>query len=111
MGFYRFLRPLLFRLDAETGHEVGLAALRAAQAVPGWAALGARRNRAADPRLARQMLGTTFPNPIGLAVVELMRIEGKAVIVRGLDCRDRTPLLDIKPYFASTDAVPEARRP
>ena len=31
------------------------------------------------------------------------------MIVRGLNCRDRTPLLDIKPYFASTDAVPEAR--
>jgi dihydroorotate dehydrogenase len=67
MGFYRFLRPLLFRLDAETGHEVGLAALRAAQAIPGWTAFGLRRSRAADPRLARQLLGTTFPNSIGLA--------------------------------------------
>ena len=26
----------------------------------------------------------------------------------GLDCLDGTPLLDIKPYFASTDAVPDA---
>jgi dihydroorotate dehydrogenase len=67
MGLYRYLRPLLFRLDAETGHEVGLAALRAAQAIPGWTALGARRNRQTDPRLVRRLLGTTFPNPIGLA--------------------------------------------
>ncbi len=67
MGLYPLLRPLLFCLDAETGHEVGMAALRAAQAVPGWTALRLRRNRATDPRLARQLLGTTFPNPIGLA--------------------------------------------
>jgi tRNA (Thr-GGU) A37 N-methylase len=26
----------------------------------------------------------------------------------GLDCLDGTPLLDLKPYFASTDAVPDA---
>jgi tRNA (Thr-GGU) A37 N-methylase len=28
--------------------------------------------------------------------------------VVGLDCLDGTPLIDIKPYFASTDSVPEA---
>jgi len=28
--------------------------------------------------------------------------------VVGLDCLDNTPLLDLKPYFASTDSVPEA---
>jgi len=28
--------------------------------------------------------------------------------VVGLDCLDNTPLLDLKPYFASTDAVPDA---
>jgi tRNA (Thr-GGU) A37 N-methylase len=28
--------------------------------------------------------------------------------VVGLDCIDGTPLVDIKPYFASTDAKPEA---
>ena len=28
--------------------------------------------------------------------------------VIGLDCLDGTPLIDIKPYFASTDSVPEA---
>ncbi len=67
MGLYPLLRPLLFCLDAETGHEVGMAALRAAQAISGWTALGLRRNRAADLRLARPLLGTMFPNPIGLA--------------------------------------------
>ena len=35
-------------------------------------------------------------------------IEGNTLSVVGLDCLDGTPLLDIKPYFASTDSVPEA---
>jgi tRNA-Thr(GGU) m(6)t(6)A37 methyltransferase TsaA len=51
------------------------------------------------------------PNPIALAVVELVRIEGATVIVRHVDCIDGTPLIDIKPYFASTDSFPQARRP
>jgi tRNA-Thr(GGU) m(6)t(6)A37 methyltransferase TsaA len=37
------------------------------------------------------------PNPIGAAVVEVVEISGRAVTVRGLDCVDGTPLLDIKP--------------
>ena len=49
------------------------------------------------------------PNPIALAVVDLLAIEAGALHVRGLDCIDGTPLLDIKPYFASTDAKPTAR--
>src|ERR1700722_1840564 len=48
------------------------------------------------------------PNPIAMSVVRLLRIEGSTLSVIGLDCLDGTPLLDIKPYFASTDAVPEA---
>ena len=48
------------------------------------------------------------PNPIALSVVKLLRIEGNALSVAGLDCLDGTPLLDIKPYFASTDSVPNA---
>ncbi|MEC7814645.1 MAG: tRNA (N6-threonylcarbamoyladenosine(37)-N6)-methyltransferase TrmO [Pseudomonadota bacterium] len=37
------------------------------------------------------------PNPIGTSMVELVRIENGTVTVRGLDCLDGTPLLDIKP--------------
>jgi tRNA-Thr(GGU) m(6)t(6)A37 methyltransferase TsaA len=44
------------------------------------------------------------PNPIALSVAELVRIDGPRLEVRGLDCLDGTPLLDLKPYFASTDA-------
>ncbi len=37
------------------------------------------------------------PNPIGTSLVKLERIEGAEVVVRGLDCIDGTPLIDIKP--------------
>jgi tRNA (adenine37-N6)-methyltransferase len=37
------------------------------------------------------------PNPIGTSIAELVRLEGATVLVRGLDCLDGTPLLDLKP--------------
>jgi tRNA (adenine37-N6)-methyltransferase len=37
------------------------------------------------------------PNPIGTSVAQLVGIEGAVVLVRGLDCVDGTPLLDLKP--------------
>ena len=37
------------------------------------------------------------PNPIATALVELVGIEASTLLVRGLDCVDGTPLLDIKP--------------
>ncbi len=45
------------------------------------------------------------PNPIAMSVVRLVGVDGSRLSVIGLDCLDDTPLLDIKPYFASTDAV------
>jgi tRNA-Thr(GGU) m(6)t(6)A37 methyltransferase TsaA len=48
------------------------------------------------------------PNPIAMSVARLLRVEGTRLSVVGLDCLDDTPLLDIKPYFASTDAVADA---
>ena len=41
------------------------------------------------------------PNPIASSVVALVGIEGMTVRVRGLDCLDGTPLIDIKPDRAS----------
>jgi tRNA-Thr(GGU) m(6)t(6)A37 methyltransferase TsaA len=37
------------------------------------------------------------PNPIGTSIVKLVGIEGSSVLVRGLDCLDETPLIDLKP--------------
>jgi len=48
------------------------------------------------------------PNPIAVSVARLVSIEGNKLNVVGLDCVDNTPLLDLKPYFATTDSVPEA---
>ncbi len=48
------------------------------------------------------------PNPIAMSVVRLIKVEGATLSVIGLDCLDGTPLLDIKPYFSSTDSHPDA---
>jgi len=37
------------------------------------------------------------PNPLGTSIVKLVAVEGNAVLVRGLDCLDGTPLIDLKP--------------
>ncbi|MCR6502196.1 tRNA (N6-threonylcarbamoyladenosine(37)-N6)-methyltransferase TrmO [Shinella sp. CPCC 101442] len=37
------------------------------------------------------------PNPIGTSIVLLEKIEGNRLFVRGLDCLDGTPLIDLKP--------------
>jgi tRNA-Thr(GGU) m(6)t(6)A37 methyltransferase TsaA len=48
------------------------------------------------------------PNPIAMSVVKLVKVDGTTLSVIGVDCLDGTPLLDIKPYFASGDSVPDA---
>jgi len=42
----------------------------------------------------------TRPNPIGLSLVELLNVEEWGLKVRGLDCFDGTPVLDVKAYRA-----------
>ena len=48
------------------------------------------------------------PSPIGLSCLELTRIEGCTLHVRGLDILDGSPVLDIKPYVSYVDSFPEA---
>lgn len=60
------------------------------------------------PRGTFSLRSPARPNPIALSVVELLGRDGDALRVRGLDCIDGTPLLDIKPYYASTDSRPHA---
>ncbi len=43
------------------------------------------------------------PNPIGLSLVKLMRIEGCLLHIENVDILDGTPLLDIKPYVPEFD--------
>jgi hypothetical protein len=52
------------------------------------------------------------PNPIGLSSVKLIGIEdtdrGKILLVSGADLLNGTPIYDVKPYLAYTDAHPDA---
>ncbi|MCO5158039.1 MAG: tRNA (N6-threonylcarbamoyladenosine(37)-N6)-methyltransferase TrmO [Aquamicrobium sp.] len=50
------------------------------------------------------------PNPIGLHIVGLAGVDIAAGILHldAIDVIDGTPVLDIKPYFPGTDAVPDA---
>jgi len=45
------------------------------------------------------------PNPIGLSVVKLRRIEGLTLHVENVDILDGTPLVDIKPYVPEFDQL------
>ncbi|MDT2019517.1 tRNA (N6-threonylcarbamoyladenosine(37)-N6)-methyltransferase TrmO [Methylocella sp. CPCC 101449] len=56
-----------------------------------------------SPRSNGQATGTfalrspNRPNPIASSLVVLEKVEGNVLTVRGLDCIDGTPLIDIKP--------------
>lgn len=49
------------------------------------------------------------PNPIGLSIVSLTRVENNILCVQGLDIVDKTPLIDIKPYVPQFDSFPDSR--
>jgi tRNA-Thr(GGU) m(6)t(6)A37 methyltransferase TsaA len=61
-----------------------------------------------EPRGTFALRSPARPNPIAASVVTLLQISDSRLSVVGLDCLDGTPLIDIKPYFASTDSVPNA---
>ena len=48
------------------------------------------------------------PNPLGMSVVRLERVEGLVLHIRDSDMLDGTPVLDLKPYVAYTDSHPGA---
>jgi tRNA-Thr(GGU) m(6)t(6)A37 methyltransferase TsaA len=50
------------------------------------------------------------PNPVGLTVVELERVEGCMLEVSGLDALVGSPVVDIKPYSIG-ESYPDARSP
>lgn len=63
------------------------------------------------PRGTFALRSPVRPNPIAMAAVKLVAIEGSTLVVEPIDCLDGTPLLDIKPYYASIDCRPDATRP
>jgi tRNA-Thr(GGU) m(6)t(6)A37 methyltransferase TsaA len=73
-----------------------------------------RAHPSGDERLPLQgalALRGARPNPISFTVCRLRRVEGDTIEVEGLDLVDGTPVLDVKPYIAFYDAVPEATLP
>ena len=51
---------------------------------------------------------THRPNSLGQSLVKLDRVEASCLGVSGLDLLDGTPIVDIKPYIAYADSLPEA---
>ena len=49
------------------------------------------------------------PNPIGLSIVRLVRIQGSTLDIENVDILDGTPLLDIKPYVPEFDHQQDCR--
>lgn len=65
---------------------------------------------AEHPRGVFALRSPARPNPIGLHVVRLLSLDAAAGLLRieAIDVLDGTPLLDVKPYYVSTDSVPDA---
>ena len=64
------------------------------------------------PNVAHGVLATRAPHRpcnIGLSALRLVRVEGRAIVVSGIDLLDGTPVLDLKPYLPYADAFPDAR--
>ena len=49
------------------------------------------------------------PNPIGLSLVRLLRVDGDKLEIEGIDMLDGTPLIDIKPYVPDFDVRQNAK--
>ena len=68
-----------------------------------WMHLARRDLVLQNPKQRGDLFGTfsirspNRPNPIALSRVVLIAIEPDALVVKGLDCVDGTPLIDIKP--------------
>ena len=72
-----------------------------------------QKPRHADaPRGVFALRSPARPNPVGLHIAALRGIDHGAGIVRleAIDVLDGTPVIDIKPYYASTDAIANAGR-
>ena len=48
------------------------------------------------------------PNPVGLSLCKIVKVEKDAIVVSGLDCLDGTPVIDIKPYLPIVEVIPDA---
>jgi tRNA (adenine37-N6)-methyltransferase len=65
---------------------------------------------AAEPKGVFSLRSPARPNPVGLHIAKLVAldIETGRIDLDAIDLLDGTPVIDIKPYFASTDAFADA---
>jgi tRNA-Thr(GGU) m(6)t(6)A37 methyltransferase TsaA len=68
---------------------------------------------ATEPRGTFSLRSPARPNPIGLHVARIVSVDiGSGIVgIDAIDVLDGTPVIDVKPYFASIDAFPDATRP
>lgn len=64
------------------------------------------RSSGGEERGVFKTLSPVRPNPIGMSIVEVVRVEGTTLRVCGLDMRDGTPILDMKPWRGDLPGVP-----
>jgi tRNA (adenine37-N6)-methyltransferase len=62
-----------------------------------------------EPRGIFATRAPSRPNPIGLSLVELIRIENNLIYVERLDVLNETPLLDVKPYVPDFEHLHNVR--
>lgn len=101
-------RPGLLGL-ARTSHVIVLS----------WLGFAARNLIVQEPRHASSPKGVfalrspARPNPVGLHVARLVTLDEAAGLLTldAIDALDGTPVVDLKPYFASIDSFPEAVPP
>jgi len=51
------------------------------------------------------------PNLIGFTCCRIVSVKGNILEVEGLDAREGSPVLDLKPYIPGSDALPQAEVP
>lgn len=68
---------------------------------------------ASEPKGVFALRSPARPNPVGLHVAELISFDAEAgtLTFDAIDVLDGTPVIDLKPYFASIDSFPEAIPP
>ena len=80
-----------------------------------WLHLGDRKRLLATPPTSNREHGVfatrspNRPNPIAIDIVQLLKVEGNRLTVKGMDALDGSVLLDIKPYFSDMDSVADAK--
>lgn len=65
--YKQFVRPVLFRFDAEKVHHTTFKMIKWAFKIPGLSHLMRNRYNYENPKLERELFGLTFKNPVGLA--------------------------------------------